>query len=292
MTEGYNAIASVYDKFNAEIDYKKWADFIEAVFDRHLEKRPELVLDLACGTGRMTRELSRRGYDMIGVDGSEQMLSVACDGNYDEDLNKIYEILYLLQDMRSFELYGTVGAVVCCLDSVNYLTEDGDLEKTFRTVHNYLDPDGLFLFDVNSPYKFREIYGYNSYILEDEIDGCSVYCGWQNSFDEETGICDFYLPLFSENEDGTITKGSVSSDSSDTFRAKLNFSPGLAVYVFPNVCATVSVGLGGLQYNSVKQRDAAGAVTGSRWNSKMRFRVNIADIRIGVNVHLWNNKKP
>lgn len=96
----------------------------------------------------------------------------------------------------------------------------------------------------------------------------------------------------SENEDGTITKGSVSSDSSDTFRAKLNFSPGLAVYVFPNVCATVSVGLGGLQYNSVKQRDAAGAVTGSRWNSKMRFRVNIADIRIGVNVHLWNNKKP
>ncbi len=95
-----------------------------------------------------------------------------------------------------------------------------------------------------------------------------------------------------ENEDGSITKGSVSSDTSDTFRAKLNFSPGLAVYVFPNVCATVSVGLGGLQYNSIKQRDAAGEVTGSRWNSKMRFRVNIADIRIGVNVHLWNNKKP
>ena len=206
MTEGYNAIASVYDKFNAEIDYEKWADFVEAVFDRYLEKRPELVLDLACGTGRMTRELSRRGYDMIGVDGSEQMLSVACDGNYDEDLNKIYEILYLLQDMRSFELYGTVGAVVCCLDSVNYLTEDGDLEKTFRTVHNYLDPDGIFLFDVNSPYKFREIYGDNSYILEDEIDGRKVYCGWQNSFDEKTGICDFYLTLFSENEDGTYSR--------------------------------------------------------------------------------------
>lgn len=94
-----------------------------------------------------------------------------------------------------------------------------------------------------------------------------------------------------ENEDGTTTPASVSKSNSDTFRAKLNFSPGLAVYVFPNVCATVSVGLGGLQYNSIKQRDAAGAVTGSRWNSQMRFRVNVADIRIGVNVHLWNNKK-
>ena len=206
MTEGYNAIAAVYDKFNAEIDYKKWADFIEASFDRYLKNRPELVLDLACGTGKMTRELSSRGYDMIGVDGSEQMLSVACDGNYDEDLNKIHEILYLLQDMRSFELYGTVGAVISCLDSINYLTEDGDLERTFKTVHNYLDPDGLFLFDVNSPYKFAEIYGDNAYVLEDEVDGRSVYCGWQNSFDEKSGICTFYLTLFSENEDGTYTR--------------------------------------------------------------------------------------
>lgn len=206
MTEGYNAIASVYDKFNAEIDYGKWADFIEASFDRFLVRRPELVLDLACGTGRMTRELSKRGYDMIGIDGSEQMLSVASDGNYDEDLNKVHEILYLLQDMRSFELYGTVGAVVSCLDSINYLTEDGDLEKTFKNVHNYLDPDGLFLFDVNSPYKFREVYGDNAYILEDEIDGCNVYCGWQNCFDEKTGICKFYLTLFSENEDGTFSR--------------------------------------------------------------------------------------
>jgi hypothetical protein len=94
------------------------------------------------------------------------------------------------------------------------------------------------------------------------------------------------------NEDGTTTAGSTSASTSDTLRAKLNFSPGLAVYLFPNVCATVSVGLGGLQYNSVKQRNAEGGVAGSRWNSQMRFRVNIADIRIGVNVHLWNNKKP
>ena len=94
-----------------------------------------------------------------------------------------------------------------------------------------------------------------------------------------------------ENPDGTVTASSVSKSHSDSFRAKLSFSPGLAVYVFPNVCATVSVGLGGLQYNSVKQRDGEGNVTGSRWNSNMRFRLNIADIRIGMNIHLWNNKK-
>ena len=94
------------------------------------------------------------------------------------------------------------------------------------------------------------------------------------------------------NEDGSVTEGATSNSSSDTFRAKLNFSPGLAVYVFPNVCATVSVGLGGLQYNSTKLCNDAGETIGSRWNSQMRFRVNVADIRIGVNVHLWNNKKP
>lgn len=95
-----------------------------------------------------------------------------------------------------------------------------------------------------------------------------------------------------QNEDGTTTKGTTSSSESDTFRIKLNFNPGLAVYVFPNVCATISVGLGGLQYNSTKQRNAAGEVTGSRWTSQLRARLNVADIRIGVNVHLWNNKKP
>lgn len=205
MTEGYDVIAAVYDKLNKDIDYRLWADFVEAAFDRFLTKRPELVLDLACGTGSMTCELAKRGYDMIGVDGSEQMLSVASERayvNFGEDDEYRLPVLYLLQDMRSFELYGTVGAVVCCLDSINYLTEDGDLEKCFSTVHNYLDPDGLFLFDINTPYKFKNIYGDNAYILEDELDGGAVFCGWQNEFDADRGICDFYLTLFSEDENG------------------------------------------------------------------------------------------
>ena len=202
--EGYDAIAGVYDKLNRELDYEAWADFFERCFDRFLPTRPELILDLACGTGRMTRVLARRGYDMIGVDGSASMLSEAYGQSEGEP------ILYLCQDMREFELYGTVGAIVCCLDSVNYILKEDDLERVFSLAHNYLDPDGLFCFDVNSPYKFREVYGSNAYVLEDEIgegdDARSVYCGWQNEFHGDSGICDFYLTLFEENEDGSYTR--------------------------------------------------------------------------------------
>ncbi|MBQ8419600.1 MAG: class I SAM-dependent methyltransferase [Clostridia bacterium] len=189
---GYGPISSVYDKLNAEIDYAAWADGVEAVFDKYLEKRPELVLDLACGTGKMTFELAHRGYDMIGADISADMLMRARAKQEDES------ILWLMQDMREFELYGTVGAVVCCLDAVNCLLCPEDLIKCFSTVRNYLDDGGLFLFDVNSPYKFKNIFADNAYILEDE----GIYCGWQNEFDKESGICNFYLSLFKENEDG------------------------------------------------------------------------------------------
>ena len=188
----YEAIAGVYDILNADVDYSAWADGIEAVFDRFLNKRPELVLDLACGTGRMTFELARRGYDMIGADISADMLMRARAKQEEEN------ILWLMQDMRSFELYGTVGAVVCCLDAVNYLLSDDDVIKCFKTVHNYLDDGGLFLFDVNSPYKFENVFADNAYILEED----GIYCGWQNEYDTESGICNFYLSVFKERSDG------------------------------------------------------------------------------------------
>jgi SAM-dependent methyltransferase len=194
--DGYLAIAGVYDKLNKEIDYSKWASFFEDCFKKYGKNKPEIILDLACGTGRMTCEMARRGYDMIGVDGSVDMLSEA----YSKDTSGI---LYLCQDMRELELYGTVGATLCCLDSLNYLTEDGDLEKVFSLVHNYSDPDALFLFDVNSEYKFENIYSDNSYILEDENeDGGAIFCGWQNSYDKESKICNFYLSVFEEGENG------------------------------------------------------------------------------------------
>ena len=194
--DGYLAIAGVYDRLNKEIDYSKWASFFEDCFKKYGKNKPEIILDLACGTGRMTCEMARRGYDMIGVDGSVDMLSEA----YSKDTSGI---LYLCQDMRELELYGTVGATLCCLDSLNYLTEDGDLDKVFSLVHNYSDPDALFLFDVNSEYKFENIYSDNSYILEDENeDGGAIFCGWQNSYDKESKICNFYLSVFEEGENG------------------------------------------------------------------------------------------
>ena len=200
----YDSIASVYDNINSEIDYSAWADFIEESFKKYLPAKPELVLDLACGTGSMTLELHTRGYDMIGADMSEDMLSQAYEKAYDKEISGV---LFLKQDMRCFELYGTVGAVVCCLDSVNYLTADGDLDKCFACVHNYLDPDGLFIFDVNTPYKFQHIYGNQHYIFEDNDSyGNNAYCGWQNDYDPQTKLCNFYLSVFTEEENGSYTR--------------------------------------------------------------------------------------
>ena len=202
--ESYGAISAIYDSINSEIDYKRWADFVESCFEKHLPCRPELLLDLACGTGSMTLELAKRGYDMIGVDGSSDMLNIAYERKF--DLNLPRDVLFLLQDMRSFELYGTVGATLCCLDSLNYLLDPKELSTVFSLVHNYSDPDALFIFDMNTPYKFEQIYSNNAYVLEDEKDGGAIYCGWQNFYDVQTKICDFYLSVFEENEDGSYVR--------------------------------------------------------------------------------------
>lgn len=198
--ENYGAISTIYDNINSHVDYSAWADFFEECFDNYLPSRPSLVLDLACGTGSMTLELAKRGYDMIGVDGSADMLNVAFDRKFDLELEN--DVLFLLQDMREFELYGTVGAITCTLDSVNYLTADGELEKCFSLAHNYLDPDGLFLFDVNTPHKFKNIYGENVYVYEEDDCGENSFCIWQNYYDEKTHLCDFSLTVFEKNEDG------------------------------------------------------------------------------------------
>ena len=207
----YNVIAGVYDRINSGVDYEKWANFTESLFDKYLSERPELVLDLASGTGKMTLELTRRGYDMIGVDRSPEMLSRASDAVFDAIIDGILpeegkRPLFLCQSMTDFELYGTVGAIVCCLDSLNYLTGDGELDKCFSLAHNYLDPNGLFIFDMNTPHKFENVYGENAYVYDvDEEDGGS-FCVWQNFYDKETKLCDFLLTVFEENEDGRYSR--------------------------------------------------------------------------------------
>lgn len=193
----YDILAPVYDKINADIDYSAWADFIEGIVaDYHVGARPELVLDLGCGTGRMTLELARRGYDMTGIDLSFEMLDIAREYADKEGLSD--RMLWLCQDMREFELYGTVDLTVCCLDGINHLTASGDLTKCLSLVHNYLTPDGLFIFDVNGKYKFENIYSDTTYVME---EGRSM-CVWQNDYNPETRLCDFYITLFAKCDDG------------------------------------------------------------------------------------------
>ena len=190
----YSLIAPIYDEVNKDINYSEWADFFEQIFERELVTRPELVLDLGCGTGKMTLEIAKRGYDMTGVDSSPEMLDIARESA--EILKKEQDVLWLCQDMRNFELYGTVDVVVSCLDCINHLTSAKDLRKCFSLVHNYLIPDGLFIFDVNGKRKFEEIYSDNSYVIETE----DKFCVWQNFYNPKSKLCDFYITLFCEEK--------------------------------------------------------------------------------------------
>ena len=190
----YDLLAPFYDAINAEIDYEKWADFIEKIFEKECKNPPELVLDLGCGTGKMTLELASRGYDMTGIDYSPEMLDVARTAAEEND----NDILWLCQDMREFELYGTVDATVCCLDCINHLESVEDLESCFKLVHNYLIPDGIFIFDINARYKFENIYSNNTYTMEED----GAVCIWENDYDPDSQICDFYITLFKECADG------------------------------------------------------------------------------------------
>ncbi len=181
----YNEFAYLYDELINDVDYKKWVEYYFKIFDRYGLK-PKLGLDLGCGTGNMTTELAARGIEMTGVDLSEDMLCVARDKSLDMD------ILYLNQDMRTFELYGTVDFIVSSLDCINYITDKRDLLKVMRLVNNYLDPGGLFIFDINTRYKLENVIGNNTFILEND----DVFCTWQNEYDKWRRICDFYLTFF------------------------------------------------------------------------------------------------
>lgn len=211
----YEYLADVYDEFMEDTPYEYWRDCLLAAFkDRGITDG--LVLDLGCGTGKMTRLLRDAGYDMIGVDGSMEMLNVATqieaarnDGaETTEEVTKLGgvelvkanhsdEILYLCQDMREFELYGTVRAIVSICDCVNYLTEPEDLVECFKLVNNYLDPRGLFMFDFNTTYKYAEVIGDTT--IAENREKCSFI--WENFYDPETCINEYDVTIFTESED-------------------------------------------------------------------------------------------
>lgn len=192
----YSDFAKLYDIFMDNVDYEQWAQYLVRCLKEY-GIQEGLVLDLGCGTGTMTERLAMAGYDMIGVDNSEEMLAEAMEKRIESG----YDILYLLQDMQEFELYGTVRAVVSVCDCLNYLTSEEELEQVFRLVNNYLDPGGIFIFDMNTMYKYSQLG--DSTIAENREDGSFI---WENSFDPETDINTYELTLFTLREDGLYEK--------------------------------------------------------------------------------------
>lgn len=185
--EAYTSFAAVYDTFMDNIPYEEWKDYLVSLLNEY-GVADGLVLELGCGTGNMTRLLGAAGYDMIAVDNSEEMLMIARTKAMDDRT----DILYLLQDMRAFELYGTVRAVVSICDSMNYITEPEDLVEVFRLVNNYLDPGGIFIFDMNTLYKYKEVLGDRT-IAENRED-CSFI--WDNYFYDQEYINEYELSIF------------------------------------------------------------------------------------------------
>lgn len=196
--EAYTSFAQVYDTFMDETPYGEWSAWIvellgryrqmAAAEDKALLQEQNTILDLGCGTGTLTGLLAEKGYDMIGIDNSQEMLQVALEKRDRSG----QEILYLLQDMREFELYGTVGAVISVCDSLNYLLEEEDLLQTFRLVNNYLYPGGLFIFDFNTVYKYETVIG-DATIAENR-ENCSFI--WENYYDPEGELNEYDLTIF------------------------------------------------------------------------------------------------
>lgn len=190
--EAYSSFAQVYDLFMDNVPYEEWSSYLIELLKEY-GTEDGLVLELGCGTGKMTRLLSEAGYDMIGVDNSWDMLEIAREKQIEAADG---QILYLLQDMREFELYGTVRAVVSICDSMNYILDEEDLLQVFKLVNNYLDPKGIFIFDLNTSYKYRELLGETT-ISENREEGSFI---WDNYFDEEEQINEYDLTLFIREE--------------------------------------------------------------------------------------------
>ena len=195
--QAYTGFAAVYDTFMDNIPYEEWCEYLTGLL-KEQGVTEGLLLDLGCGTGSLTELLADAGYDMIGVDNSEEMLELALEKK--EQSGK--DILYLCQDMREFELYGTVRAVVSVCDSLNYITEEEELQHVFALVNNYLDPHGIFLFDMNTVYKYQTMIG-DATIAENREEGSFI---WENSYDQEKNLNVYELALFLPREDGLYEK--------------------------------------------------------------------------------------
>ena len=193
-----NTMASVYDALNDGIDTAGWADFICEAFGRYSDIPVSKICEIACGTGSMAIEMSKRGYDVTASDLSAEMLTEA----EFKSRNAGLDIRFVSSDMRGFSLYNKADAILCLLDSMNYLTKPSDFAQTVNSVYQNLAVGGLFIFDINSKKKFETTYGDNAYVIENE----GVLCAWQNFYNPKSKICDFYLSIFTENENGSYQR--------------------------------------------------------------------------------------
>lgn len=188
----YNTFAEFYDGLTGNVNYKDRAEYIEKLI-KSFDKESGVTLDLACGTGSLTLELFRRGFDIFGVDASIDMLSEAQQKCADDE-----QILFICQKMQRLNLASEIDTCICTLDSLNHLTNPNDVKETFKRVAKYLSKGGLFIFDVNTIYKHREVLKDNCFIFDTD----EVFCSWQNEFDEKTDIVNITLDFFMPNENG------------------------------------------------------------------------------------------
>jgi len=195
--EAYTSFARVYDTFMSDVPYQEWCGYVCGLLKEY-GIADGLVLDLGCGTGSLTELLAKRGYDMIGIDLSVDMLEIAREKQVRSGL----DILYLLQDMREFELYGTVRAVVSICDSLNYVMSEKEMVQVFRLVNNYLDPEGIFVFDLNTVYKYQELIG-SATIAENRENSSFI---WENMYYEEERVNEYDLTIFQKEESGLYRK--------------------------------------------------------------------------------------
>ncbi len=193
MESNYQYFAYYYDCLTGNIDYKKRAEYFHSIIKKFRNKHGGILLDLACGTGSLSEEFSRMGYDVIGVDNSESMLNEALDKKFESSL----EIQYLCQDMRKLDMFGTIDITVCALDSLNHLQCLEDIQKTFERVSLFAEPDGLFIFDMNTVYKHKHILADNVFTYETD----DVYCVWENNYLEKNNEVCINLEFFERDGD-------------------------------------------------------------------------------------------
>ena len=186
----YNSFASFYDAFTENVEYKKRTDYICRLFKRY-GKMPTLLLDAACGTGSFSCEFAKRGISVIGADISHDMLSVAAEKSQEQNL----DILLINSPLSELDLYGTVDGAVCMLDSLNHITDYNELCRSLGRISLFLEPDSLFIFDVNTEYKHEEILGNNNIVLESE----NIFCVWQNRYRKSNKTTEITLDFFENN---------------------------------------------------------------------------------------------